>query len=44
MLFDPPVNANVGRALQQNIDEMEFRLIIEEENSILPDPVEEEVE
>ena len=42
-LFDPPTNANVSEAMKNSIDELEFRLRIEEENtSYIPPVVEEE--
>ena len=42
-MFDPPTNANVAAAMTTAIDEMEFRLFVEEENSRYVEPVVEEV-
>jgi len=33
MMFDPPTNANVKKAIDESIEEIEFRLFVEEENN-----------
>ena len=43
-LFDPPSNGNVAAAMNKSIEEMEYRLFVEEENSRYVETVDEEVE